>query len=130
MRYAIFHRDDRIGEDGEVGPATCPVDRIAVCLPIVEVRRGGTRQVSASRESPDANAFGVDAVVLCIRPNVTDGPLRVFERRGMERAGPVFGHDSILEHERGHAMLVEPLRDLLPLMIVGEETVAAAGADD
>ena len=51
------------------------------------------------------------------------------ERRGVKRAGAVLGDDAVLEHERGHALRVEPLGDLLALVVVGEEAVAAAGAD-
>ena len=47
----------------------------------------------------------------------------------MKRARAVLRDDAVLEHERGDALRVEPLRDLLALVVVGEEAVAAAGAD-
>src|SRR5258706_1658776 len=52
--------------------------------------------------------------------------LRVIEHGGMVVARA----ESILEHERGHAEAVEPLRELRTFLVDRERAIAAAGADD
>ena len=105
VRHAVLHRDDRIGEDGEVGPAS---SCLSIASPAgdcrVEVRGRGTGEVPAGREAPDADSLRVDAVVL----GHGSGPHWIARcasasGRGMKRTGAIFRHDAVLEHERGDA---------------------------
>ncbi len=60
VRHAVFHRDDRVGENREVGTATHFVDVVAVFFARVEVRGRGAGEVPAGGEAPDADSFWIN----------------------------------------------------------------------
>ena len=80
----------------------------------------------ARREAQDSHAIGVDAPLAGLPPGQPDRPLRVLEHRRMM----ILGREAILDHDPRHAERVEPLGDLLALVLGRQERVTAARTDD
>ena len=122
-----IERDDGVGENQKVRPAAGAIDRIGrVGLSRIEVRPGRRRQVSARRETHDADAVGRHAELLRAGAHEADRPLRVAE---LDRV-VIFRAEPVLEDERGHAGRIQQVGDLPPLVIGRERAVAAAWRDD
>ncbi len=80
MRDRGVERDDRVGQDQEVGTAADALDGIGgVGLAGVEVGAGGRRQVSAGREAHHADAIGGNAELRRAGAHEANRALRVAE---------------------------------------------------
>ena len=88
------------------------------------VRREAHGEIRAGGVADHAKTRRIDVEVQGVRADVGERALGVGERRvPLLRA-------AVLEDERRHALLLEPLRRLNPLMAPGEMRIAAAGADE
>ncbi len=127
MAIRLGERDDRVDEHGKVGPTALAVDGVGgVRLPGVEVRGDGRGEVSAGGEAEDADVLRIDAPLGRFRSDETHGALRVVHRR---RVAVAVAAVAISQNETRHAERIEPLRDLMTLVIHGQPAVTAAGAD-
>ena len=119
--------DDRVGEDHEIRVRAHALHRIGrLRVAFVEVRARRRGQVPAGGKTQDADARGIHRPVARAGTDEAQRALRVGERSGMA----VARSDAVLQHERGHAEGVQPLGDLLSLVVAGQGAVAAAGTDD
>src|SRR5258706_6173964 len=115
MCELAVERDNGIAEDGEIGSRA-----------VIEMRGSGGGEVAAGGETHDADTVGCDVDACGAFADHANRLLRVIEHGGMVVARA----ESILEHERGHAEAVEPLRELRTFLVDRERAIAAAGADD
>src|SRR6266481_9686913 len=86
---------------------------------------GGGGQVSARRESPDADAVQLDAQISRVLADIANRAMGVVKRSGMVIARA----EAILEDEAGEAVLIQPLSDIAALLVHGQVRVATARAD-
>src|SRR6478672_7581998 len=114
MQIGLFKRDNRIGKDHEVGPATLTVDRVAtVRVSVVEMGSSRGRKMSACRKPPHANAVGIDTKFRRMCAYIPDGALCIAELDGMV----VFRAQAIPKYKGRDAVAVQPCGNLVPLMI-------------
>src|SRR5207237_7936947 len=92
----------------------------------VEVSPGSGRQVSAGRETPNADSRRIDVPLLGAGAHRANRSLSVLQGRRMMIARG----DAILEHKAGHADRVNPFGDLLAFVVDGEKSIAASRTDD
>ena len=119
--------DDGVGENGEIGAGADTFDDIvAGGVAGIEVGGGGGGEVAAGAEAHDADFGGVHFEFGGAGADGAEGALDVVDHGGVA----VLGTETVTEDEGGDALRVEPLGDLLALVIVGEGAVAAARADD
>src|SRR5580765_4661521 len=120
-------RNDRVGEDSEVGAAADAVDGIGgLRIAGIEMSLGGGSQVASGRKTENADTMGRHGEFFCAGADEAYGSLGVAEFDGMVVAWT----KAIFQHECVDAHGVEPIGDLAAFVIVGEVTVAAAGDDD
>src|SRR5262249_39791321 len=93
---------------------------------VVEMRPGRRREMPAGGEAPDADALRVEVPFFGAGADGADRALDILERCRMM----VARRDTILEHERRHALLIEPFCDLLAFMVHSEKLIPAAGTDN
>ena len=120
-------RDDRVNEDHPVRPRAQAFDGvIGIGLARTEMGAGRRGEMAAGREAHDCDPARVDFPLCGVCPDGPDRPAGVVEHRGMmiARAQPIF------QNERRDPQAVEPLGDLLALVLDGQHPVAAARADD
>src|SRR5256885_881429 len=86
--------------------------------------------MAAGRKAPNADALRIDAVVLGMGANGADSPLRVVKRGVEEGFGSVLTDDAVLKNESRNAELVQPLGRLFVLMIVSQEAITSARANN
>ena len=122
----------RIGRDGEVRPAADLVDVVDRLVgSLLEARRRGDGQMAARREADHADALRIDAPLLGLAAHQADGPLGILERASGRLAFGLVGaaRHPVLEDDAGHALRIQPGRDLLAFQFPVEVPVAAAGTD-
>ncbi len=118
-----FHADDRVAEDGKIGPAACALDRVVrVGFARIKMRRGRRGQMSACREAPDADALGVDVPLRRAGTYHAESALHILHRRRMMIAR----RQPVLKDKRRYSMVIEPAGNIAPLVSHGEINVAAA----
>ena len=78
--------------------------------------------MAAGRESPDSEAIRVNIEFFRSSPHGANRPLCVLQRRGM-----VVFRPTVLQNERRHSDVVEPVGDLSSFMIHGEIAVPPPG---
>ena len=119
--------DDGIGKYGEIGAGTDAVDGVgAGGIAGIEMGGGSGGKVAAGAEAHDADFGGVYPEFGGAGADGADGALGVHQHGRVT----VFGAEAVAENEGGDALGVEPLGDLLALVIIGERAVSATGADD
>ena len=123
----IGQRDDRIGEDGEIGPGADAIDDIgAGGVAGVEMGGGGGGEVAAGAEAHDADFGGIDMIPGGADADRAERALRIVDHGRVA----ILGAETIAEDESGNALRVEPLGNLLAFVIDGERAVSATGADN
>ena len=114
MGAFLFHRDDRIEEDGEVRTDG-----------IVGMGADGRSQMSTSREAHDTYVFLINM------PNgsaISYGTHRLISIA--QRNVTITVRHTILQDEEGNALLVEILSPLMALMVHGEMGISTSRAID
>ena len=114
VRHAFVHRDNRIEQDGEVGTYFEGRER-----------RNDRSQMAASREAHDTHVAWIDAphgsrVADCAKTilNVADGLCTVALRQ------------TVVHHEIGNALLVQPVGSHHSLMTVRQDGIATSRHTD
>lgn len=73
------------------------------------------------------DALGVETVVFRMGAHPADGALHVRQLGGVV---VTLAAEAIVQDEGGYALGVEPLRRLVPLVVLGQAPVASARTDD
>ena len=106
--------DNRIGEDGKIGTGTDAFDGVGVrSVAGVKAGGGGGGKVAAGAEAHDADLRRVDQELRRPRADVAKRPLRIAKHHRM----PILRAQPITQYKRGNALRVQPLGDLLALVI-------------
>ena len=121
------HGDHGVDQNGKVGPAGNPVEKVLGGRPtgLGKVSGGSASQVPACRKANDPHLVGVDLPFLGPVTDQSDGPLGILERN----EGTTLGQ-TVLENHAGDTMAVEPLSDAMSLGPHDEPSVASARAND
>ena len=80
--------------------------------------------MASGGRSPNAEAVRIDAIFSGVGADVAHGAAAVVDWNGI-----TVGFDTVIEHEGGHALRVEPCSDLEALVANGDMLVATTGND-
>ena len=120
-----LHEVPRIDRHLEVRAARLLVDLVYLLVDrALRVRRSAHREVRAGGKAHYADLGGIDVELRRIRPYPAYRALRV-----RKRAVALVGN-AVLENDARYALVLEPLRDFDAFVVPGEDSIAAAWADD
>ena len=127
MRPRRGHRNDRIREDREVGPASHAIDGVSGAR-VAGIEQGarGHGEVTAGRKTHDADARRVESPLGRAKSQRSNRTLRVPELNRMVVARP----EAVAQDERRHPQRIQVSGDLSSLVVRGEPGVGATRTHD